>query len=87
MAVGRVRETGEFKIFKNKKKLAILPLNKKQGGKTVLRDGCVYSAESGSGKYCFNRSSTYRAECYDTGDNMDSDGVEITGERRVEMTI
>ena len=44
----------------------------------MLRNSCVYNAESGPARYCFSASSTYTAECQDSGEQ----GVEneITGE-------
>ena len=44
----------------------------------MLRNSCVYNAESGPARYCFSASSTYTAECQDSGEQ----GVEneTTGE-------
>jgi len=34
----------------------------------VCKNSCVYNAESGPAKYCFSASSTYTAECQDSGE-------------------
>jgi len=34
----------------------------------VCKNSCVYNAESGPARYCFSASSTYTAECQDSGD-------------------
>merc|ERR1712172_261658 len=34
----------------------------------ICKNSCVYNAESGPAKYCFSPSSTYTAECQDSGD-------------------
>ena len=59
----------------------------------MLRDSCVYVKESiagemstGETRFCFKRSSTYTAECQDSGVTGEQ-GIEITGEKRVEINM
>ena len=59
----------------------------------MLRDSCVYVKETMAGqtstgetRFCFKRSSTYTAECQDSGVTGEQ-GIEITGEKRVEIKI
>ena len=59
----------------------------------MLRDSCVYVKETMAGetstgetRFCFKQSSTYTAECQDTGVTGEQ-GIEITGEKRVKIKI
>merc|ERR1712032_1411082 len=51
----------------------------------VCKNSCVYNAESGPARYCFSASSTYTAECQDSGEQ----GVEneTTGAATTTITI
>merc|ERR1719234_18992 len=36
----------------------------------ICKNSCVYNAESGPARYCFSPSSTYTAECQDSGEEL-----------------
>jgi len=47
----------------------------------VCKNSCVYNAESGPAKYCFSASSTYTAQCQDSGQEELAAKVKTTQEK------